>query len=147
MRYVFKITEEGKLPEGIKATLARVIPEYAGKTVELELKEWKPTSSAKQLKYYCAVIVEAFQAHFHKAGKWHEKDDLHDDMMRTIGGFSNHRVNALTGEPDDGRLSYKRLTTGQAEGYHTLCRQYGAERYQLNILEPNETEFYKYDVR
>lgn len=133
----FQITSEGRLPDGIRSTLARVIPTYIGKTVELILNEYRPKSSDKQRAYYFSVIIKAFQDYFHKKGTWYDTDDLHDMMMREIGGFKNPYVNPFTGEPDSGRTSYKKLTKPQCEGYHILCRQWLAE-HGVDCPEPNE---------
>lgn len=135
--FFFMVLESGKLPEGIKHTLARVIPEYAGKYVRLTLEEKQESPSDKQRRYYFGVIVEAYIEHFKANGKILDKDQMHDSMMKTIGGFNNAFVDPFTGEPDEGRLSINDLTKAQAEGYFTLCRKWAAEN-GFDIPEPNE---------
>lgn len=137
-----KIGDDGKLPIGTKETLARLIPQYAGKPLSIMLEETKDTASDRQRRYYFGVIVPAFQQYFADQGQRYDKDNLHDAMMRNIGGFNNPFVNPFTGEPDDGRKSYNDLTKAQAEGFHTLCRKWLAEK-GVDCPEPNE-EMYDY---
>lgn len=138
--YCFGILDNGKLPESIKVLLAGVFPKYAGKEIRLTITERKASASDKQRKYYFGVIVPAFAGYFLGNGEHYTKDQLHDSMMRSIGGFNNPYVNPFTGAPDDGRVSYNDLTTAQAEGYHTLCRQWLAER-GVDCPEPHEVNY------
>ena len=135
----FKMLDTGKMPSGIKETLANILPKFAGKEMEMTIIEAKQSASAKQRRYYFGVIVPAFQEYF--AEQNYDKDNLHDSMMRNIGGFNNPFVNPFTGEPDEGRKSYNDLTKAQAEGYHTLCRKWLAEK-GIDCPEPNE-EIYR----
>ena len=132
--FFFKVLDNGKLPDGIKKTLANVIPTYAGKYMKLTIEEKRESPSDRQRRYYFKVIVPAFMKHFDNGLN---KDQMHDSMMRVIGGFNNAYVNPFTGEEDAGRKSYNDLTSAQAEGYHTLCRKWAAEN-GFDIPEPNE---------
>lgn len=135
-----QMPENGKLPDGIRSTLATLLPRYAGKKINITIAETKDTSSDKQRRYYFSVIVPAFQKYFETQGQHYSKDNMHDAMMRSIGGFSNPFVNPFTGLPDDGRLSYNDLTKAQTEGYHTLCLKWGAE-HGFQIPLPNEEQY------
>ncbi len=136
----FRVLDSGRIPEGTRHTLSLLFPAYAGKVLRLSISEAKETASDKQRRYYFGVIVEAFVDYFQSQGKSYTKDQMHDSMMRSIGGFNNPFVNPFTGEPDEGRLSYNDLTTAQAEGYHTLCLKQGAE-YGFQIPLPNEVDY------
>lgn len=136
----FKVLEGGKLPDGIKQNLLTLLPPLAGKEVYLTLEEKRDTSSHKQRRYYFGVIVPAFQQYFAGLGQNYDKDNLHDSMMRNIGGFNNPFVNPFTGEPDEGRKSYNDLTRAQAEGFHTICRKWLAEK-GVDCPEPNEVDY------
>lgn len=48
MKLTFIITPDGKLPEGIRTTLQRVIPTFAGKRMTLELREYQEKRSLDQ---------------------------------------------------------------------------------------------------
>lgn len=141
----FCMTEEGKLPIGIKESLARMLPAYAGKKMRMVIEEYKETTSDKQRRYYFGVIVKAYHRHFALQGRHIEERQLHDTMMRHVGGFNNAFVDPFTGCPDSGRLSYNDLTKAQAEGYHTLCRQWAAEANPpFDIPEPHEYTYLQY---
>jgi hypothetical protein len=136
--FSFQVGDDGKLTDGSRRIMANVIASMPGKRIKIAVSEWKESSSDKQRKYYFSVIVPAFIEHFAKQGKVFDKDQMHDSMMRAVGGFSNPYVNPFNGEPDAGRLSYNDLTTAQCEGYHTLCLKWGAEN-GFQIPMPNET--------
>ena len=55
--YTFIVQPDGKLPIGMKETLGRVIPSYAGKKVRLGLEEARDKRSLDQNAYYWAAIV------------------------------------------------------------------------------------------
>lgn len=133
----FKVLEGGRLPDGVKQALLTILPPLAGKEVYLEIAEKKDTASDKQRRYYFKFIVGGFQKYYAEQGINYDKDNLHDAMMKSIGGFNNPFVNPFNGEPDEGRKSYNELTKAQAEGYHTLCRKLAAEK-GVDIPEPNE---------
>lgn len=142
----FRVLDDGKIPSGIRHTLSLLFPAYAGKVLRLSISEAKETASDKQRRYYFGVIVEAFVDYFQSQGKNYTKDNLHDAMMRNIGGFNNPFVNPFTGEEDAGRASFNDLTTAQAEGYFTLCRKWAAEK-GFDIPEPNEDLTYYENMR
>ncbi len=135
--FSFHTDETGKLTDESRRIVGNYISTIKGKRIKITVSEFKESSSDKQRKYYFSVIVPAFIEHFAKEGKVFDKDQMHDSMMRAVGGFSNPYVNPFTGEPDAGRLSYNDLTTTQCEGYHTLCLKWGAEN-GFQIPMPNE---------
>lgn len=51
------MTEEGKLPIGIKESLARMLPAYAGKKMRMVIEEYKEKRSREANSYYWACIV------------------------------------------------------------------------------------------
>lgn len=136
--FSFQVQDNGRITDDSRQVMANVIAGMAGKRIKIGVSEWKESSSDKQRKYYFSVIVPAYIVYFGARGKFFDKDQMHDSLMRSVGGFSNPYVNPFTGEPDAGRLSYNDLTTAQCEGYHTLCRQWAAE-HDFQIPEPNET--------
>ncbi len=137
----FSFRSEGRVPIEISREIAAIVVDNVGKYFKLMIGEDVELSSNKQLKYYCTVIVSAYQDCYREEGKHYTKEDLHDAMMRTIGGFGLPYVNPFTGEPENRRISYGKLSMKQAEGYHTLCRQHAADRWKIEIPEPNEDIF------
>lgn len=134
----YKLDQSGILPKIGRMQCADRIKSLAGKHIKIKIWEAEDEASESQREYYFAVIVPAFMRHFAAEDKCFDKTQMHDSMMRAIGGFSNPYVNPFTGEPDSGRKSYTALTKKQVEGYHTLCRQWAAE-HDFDIPEPNET--------
>lgn len=133
----FVVGSDGVLPIYGRELCARTIARFAGQHIHITIEPAKEYSSDKQRRYYFDVIVGAYLEYFAKQGQFYTKDDMHDIMMRSVGGFSNPYVNPITGEPDSGRMSYTKLTKGQCEGYHTLCRAWAATK-GFDIPEPNE---------
>jgi hypothetical protein len=135
---------DGKPNEQIRNAVRDRFAELDGEPITLEINPCKETTSDKQRRYYFKIVVPAFIKHFAERKESplrFDTDTMHDQMMRAVGGFSNPYVNAFTGEPDAGRISYNKLTTAQCEGYHTLCRKWAAEN-KFNVPEPNENENY-----
>lgn len=134
--YIFFVSPEGKLPQGIKETLARVIPTFAGKKVRLTLEEAKPHSSDPQRRYYFGVIVESIQEMFKDAGTVISKDEMHEWLKANVGKLYKEVITP-DGEVTYILGSYNDLTTSECESYHTQCRAWAAER-GCDISEPNE---------
>jgi hypothetical protein len=129
------VSPEGKLPPYISKLAGERIAALSGKHIKIKIWAAEETPSDKQRKYYFAVIVHKFCQHY--AG--YSKDDMHNSLMRAVGGFNKPFVNALTGEEDEDRLSWNDLSVKQAEGYMTLCRKRAAEK-GFNVPEPHEDE-------
>lgn len=55
--YVFMLENDGKLPVGIRETLVRILPGYAGKKIRMTIEEAKTKRSLNQNDYYWAAIV------------------------------------------------------------------------------------------
>lgn len=78
MKLTFIIPADGKLPEGIRATLQRLIPTFAGKKMTLELREWKEKRSLDQNAYYRGVVLPHVRMVMFESGDantveyWHE---------------------------------------------------------------------------
>lgn len=131
------VGKDGVIPIYGRELCARTIASFAGQHIHITIEAAKEYSSDKQRGYYFDVIVGSYLEHFAKKKKFFTKQQMHDILMRDVGGFGNPYVSPITGEPDSGRLSYNQLTKGQAEGYHTLCRAWAAKE-QFDIPEPNE---------
>lgn len=131
----FQVTPEGRLPEGIKDTLKRLIPEWAGKKLTMTLVPYKKRASNSQREYYFAVIVPAWQTILHETqDEYYDKDEAHDYLMEEIGGWFKP---LKKGEKHPKRRSYMDFTTEECERHHALCRAKAAEEgYQIE--EPNE---------
>lgn len=80
-RLSFLVTEDGKLPEGIKSTLKWVIPSFAGKKVELSIGEAKDKRSLDQNAYYWTVVVPHVQKVRLENGDPVTEDTVHEDLL------------------------------------------------------------------
>ena len=129
--------KDGVIPVYGRELCARTIASFAGQHIHITIEAAKEYSSDNQRRYYFDVIVGAYLEHFAKKKEFYTKDDMHDIMMRSVGGFSNPYVNPITGEPDQGRMSYNKLLKTQTEGYHTMCRAWASTK-GFDIPEPNE---------
>lgn len=135
----FVVGNDGILPVYGRELCARTIAKFAGQYIHITIEPAKEYSSDSQRRYYFDVIVGAYMEYFAKQKQFYTKDEMHDIMMRSVGGFSNPYVNPITGEPDQGRISYNKLTKGQAEGYHELARAWLATK-GVQIPLPKEKE-------
>lgn len=79
--YTFYITEAGKLPEGIKVTLANVIPSMAGKRVKLSISEAKEKRSLDQNSYYWVAIVPHVRKVRFDMGDPLSIEAIHEDLL------------------------------------------------------------------
>jgi hypothetical protein len=141
--YSFFVDKNGVIPEYARKQCATEIAKRPEKHIKIKIWEAEETPSDRQRKYYFAVVVHKYCQHFinNESGKYskEEKDAMHNSLMRTIGGFNKPFVNVITGEEDEGRLSWNDLSKTQAEGYMTLCRKRAAEK-GFNVPEPHEDE-------
>lgn len=136
------VDARGVLPPYVSDRAKNLIKELAGKKIYITIDEYSVKSSNEQRRYYFGVIVRDCVKYFAvEEKKVFTKEQMHDSMMRYIGGFSNPYVSPFSGEPDAGRVSYNDLTTAQAEGYHTLCLKWAAGK-GFQIALPNEKLIY-----
>lgn len=81
MEMSFYITPEGKLPIGIKETLARVFPSYAGKKLRLSIVEAKDKRSLDQNAYYWVAIVPHVRKIRFDMGDPVSLENVHEDLL------------------------------------------------------------------
>lgn len=80
-KLTFIVMPDGKLPIGIKETLARIIPDYAGKKMTLEITEAKDKRSLDANAYYWGVIVPHVRKVRYEAGDPLSVDAVHEDLL------------------------------------------------------------------
>lgn len=134
------LVSSGRLPREVEQAISNGVRFHEGKRVVVTVREEAKLSSENQRRYYFKVIVEAFQRHFKSLGQPFSKDNMHDAMMRGIGGFGKPFINPFTGQEEQGRISYMKLSTSAVEAYHHLCRMKAAE-LGFDVPEPNEVPF------
>lgn len=79
--YTFCILADGKLPQGIRETLARVFPSFAGKKVRLSIGEAKDKRSLSQNSYYWAAIVPHVRQVRFEMGDPLSLEQVHEDLL------------------------------------------------------------------
>lgn len=83
-QYTFCMLDNGRLPDGIKQTLANVFPSYAGKKVRLAIDEAKERRSLDQNSYYRAAILPHVRRVRFEAGDPMNLDAVHEDLIKTF---------------------------------------------------------------
>ncbi len=83
--YTFCMLENGKMPDGMRATLANVFPSYAGKKIKLSVSEAKEKRSLDQNSYYWVSIVPHVRKARFDMGDPLSIDQVHEDLL---GQFS-----------------------------------------------------------
>jgi len=74
--------ENGKMPEGMKATLLNVFPSYAGKKIKLSIAEAKEKRSLDQNAYYWTAIVPHVRKVRFDMGDPLSIDQVHEDLLK-----------------------------------------------------------------
>lgn len=75
----------GKMPDGMRSTLANVFPSYAGKKIKLSISEAKEKRSLDQNSYYWTAIVPYVRKARFDMGDPLSIDQVHEDLL---GQFS-----------------------------------------------------------
>lgn len=141
MKLSFFITEQGKLPEGIKNTLARIIPTLAGKKVRLTLEEAKDKRSLQQNSYWFAMLDKYVVPVFREAGSNWSDFDIHEEIMKELG-YEKAMVKP-NGEIVAKRLHSSEFNTKAWEEFMERARAHLATEYDIFLPLPNE-ELYNY---
>lgn len=131
------VDDNGRIPLLISQRVSAAFKSVRGQAVHIVIEPPKRYSTNSQRQYYFGVIVKSFQDYFLSHGQWHDKDELHDMMMKHIGHLWIEEPNPFTGEITKKRRSYNALSTQEAEVYHMQCRAEAASR-GIDIDEPNE---------
>lgn len=79
--YTFCMLENGKLPLGIKETLARILPSFAGRKVKMSIAEAKEKRSLDQNAYYWVAIIPHIRQVRFDAGDPVTLDQCHEDLL------------------------------------------------------------------
>lgn len=79
--YTLIVQPDGKLPVGIRETLARVFPSYAGKKIRLSIQEAKEKRSLDQNALYWVAVVPAVRAARLDMGDPLTLENVHEDLL------------------------------------------------------------------
>lgn len=79
--YTFCMMNDGKMPIGVKETLARIFPTFAGKKVKLSISEAKEKRSLEQNSYLYGVIEPHVRFVRAEMGDPVSLDQVHEDLL------------------------------------------------------------------
>lgn len=79
--YTFCMLEDGKMPIGIKETLARLFPSFAGKKIRLSIEEAKDKRSLNQNSYYRGYVLTHVRHIRAENGDPVSLDKAHEDLL------------------------------------------------------------------
>lgn len=136
MKLTFIVNEQGKLPQAIKNTLARVIPEMANKKVTLTLIEAKDKRSLQQNSYWFAMLDKYVVPVFREAGSNWSDFDIHEEIMKELG-YEKAMVKP-NGEIVAKRLHSSEFDVKAWEEFMERARAHLATEYDIFLPLPNE---------
>lgn len=76
--------DDGKMPEGMRVTLSRVFPSFAGKKIRLSIMEAKEKRSLDQNSYYRGVILPHVRQVRFDTGDALSLDAVHEDNIKSF---------------------------------------------------------------
>lgn len=79
--YTFCMLENGKMPEGMRLTLANIFPSFAGKKLKLTIAEAKEKRSKSQNDYYWTAIVPHVRKVRFEMGDPLSTEQVHEDLL------------------------------------------------------------------
>lgn len=136
MQDIIATITNGRLPEQEGAALGAILSACNGHTVRIEVKQWKPTRSNKQSRYYWGVVVKIITAWMRDLGNEVGPEEVHHFLKTEVGKLTKAIV-----KPGGGHVivvdSTTKLTTEAMESYLEQCRAFAA-RYEVTIPLPNE---------
>lgn len=82
--YSFIVTPEGKLPQGIKTTLASLIPAFAGKKMRLTIEEAKDKRNLGQNSLYRGYVLPHLRMAMFQDGDARSLDEWHEVLLASF---------------------------------------------------------------
>jgi hypothetical protein len=79
--YAFIVQQDGKLPPGMRETLSKVFPSYAGKKISMSISEAKEKRSLDQNAYYHGVVKPHVRKVRMEMGDAKSLPDIHEDLL------------------------------------------------------------------
>ncbi len=115
--YTFCILPDGKLPIGIKETLARVFPTLANKKIRLSINEAKDKRSLDQNAYYWVAIVPHVRQVRFDMGDPVSEETVHEDLLSEFAPRINSKK--FSGIPVIRAMRSKEMSVSQFSEYVT----------------------------
>lgn len=92
LEFTFFVTEQGKLPQGIRETLARVIPTFAGKKCRLSISEAKDKRSLESNRYYWGCVVSTIRQYRLEQGDAVSLEQVHEDLLSAFAPLVEREI-------------------------------------------------------
>jgi hypothetical protein len=115
--YSFCILPDGKLPDGMRATLANVFPSFAGKRIKMSIAEHKEKRSLDQNAYYWSVIVPHVRKVRFEMGDPLTVDQVHEDLLAQFA--PGKEAKRMDGKPYNRPMRSKEMSVGEMADYIT----------------------------
>jgi hypothetical protein len=123
--YSFCVLENGKLPEGIRNTLANIFPSYAGKRLKMTISEYKEKRSLDQNAYYWSGIVPHVRKVRFDMGDPLTIEQVHEDLLAQFA--PGKEAKRLDGAPYNRPMRSKEMSVGEMAEYITAITACMAE--------------------
>lgn len=133
--YTFNMLDNGKMPEGMKATLSNVLPTYAGKKIRMSIGEAKEKRSLDQNSYYWAAVVPHIRNARFETGDPLTMEQVHEDLLSQFAPLVTVRL--LDGTTRTRPMRSKEMSVEQMANYITAITAYMVA-YGNPIKEPKD---------
>ncbi len=132
--FSFTVTDQGKLPDGIRRDLAHVIPQYAGKHMRIILEEVGEKRSLKQNDSYRASILPHVRKVMMECGDARSLDHWHEVLIEEFS--PTIQVTLMNGEVKMRPLRTHEMTKEQMSTFITsIIAEMASRGYPVPIRE------------
>ncbi len=135
------IDDSGKFSPNSKELFKKTFEQFKGKRVELTVKQWHKTRSNSQNAYYWGVVIEMITFAINDLGNEFDKDTIHEYLKGLFLKTTKEIIDNSTGLVTE--IAYikstTKLTTIEFENYIEKCKQFAAERFDINIPDADRT--------
>jgi hypothetical protein len=123
--YTFIVGNDGKIPVGMRETLAKVFPSFAGKKVRLSVAEAQEKRSLDQNSYYWGVIVPHVRWARFEMGDALSLEQVHEDLLKQFAPIMTSQM--LNGVPYGRPMRSKEMSVSQMANFITAITATMAE--------------------
>ena len=125
----FSHVDDGRLDHRTAIMIQSTLKAFNGKDVSITIKEYKPTATDQQRKYWFSVVVPILGDHL-----GYDKDEMHAVLIEHLMPELVKVVIGLDGRESKIRPSWNDLDVSQA--IDLVDRAYSFARYEHNVFIP-----------
>ena len=133
----FRILDNGRLPDGVKEMLSKLIPTYAGQHVEMTLQPAKKRRSLGQNAFFHGPFLESVTHMFNAAGNTLHQPEVKEMLKKRFG--LRVPIKMPDGGDDYVPKSTRDYSTSEIEDFMQKIRVWAA-LYGFELPLPNEFE-------